>query len=120
YMVGRLVAALEAQRRFIADASHELRTPLTSLQGLAEVLVIGAHGNDLGVIEQSAGAMRGELDRLGRLVNDLLTLSRLNSAGDNAAPQARRVRMNVCDTMQAVVGQMAKLGEERGVCLIQQ
>src|SRR5207249_1838752 len=70
YMVGRLVATLEAQRRFIADASHELRTPLTSLKGLAEILVIGAHGNDSSVIEQSAGAMRGELDRLSRLVND--------------------------------------------------
>ena len=44
YMVGRLVSTVEAQRRFIADASHELRTPLTSLKGLAEILVIGAHG----------------------------------------------------------------------------
>jgi signal transduction histidine kinase len=32
YIVGRLVAALETQRRFVADASHELRTPLTSLK----------------------------------------------------------------------------------------
>ena len=45
---------LEAQRRFVADASHELRTPLTSLKGLAEILMIGAHGNDSRVIEQSA------------------------------------------------------------------
>src|SRR5205814_9631875 len=76
YMVGRLVATLETQRRFIADASHELRTPLTSLKGLAEIQVIGAHGNDPKVIEQSAGAINSELDRLIRLVSDLLMLSR--------------------------------------------
>src|SRR5690242_3205275 len=101
YMVGRLVTALEAQRRFIADASHELRTPLTSLKGLAEILVIGAHGNDNRVVEQSAQAINGELERLIRLVTDLLTLSRLNSHADITAPSARPSRMDVCATIGA-------------------
>ena len=120
YMVGRLVAALEAQRRFVADASHELRTPLTSLKGLAEILMIGAHGNDTRVIEQSAQAINGELDRLIRLVTDLLTLSRLNSTGSGAAQAARRTRMDVCTTMSAAVTQMARQAEMRGVTLRQE
>jgi signal transduction histidine kinase len=117
YMVGRLVAALETQRRFVADASHELRTPLTSLKGLAEILVIGAHGNDTRVIEESAQAINSELDRLIRLVTDLLTLSRLGSARNGASPTARRTRVDICATIGAVASQMAPLAEARGVTL---
>ncbi|HUS17344.1 MAG TPA: HAMP domain-containing sensor histidine kinase [Chloroflexia bacterium] len=117
HMVGRLVATLEAQRRFVADASHELRTPLTSLKGLAEILAIGAHGNDSHVVEQSAGAIRGEIDRLSRLVNDLLTLSRLDSTRDATNLPARRTRMDAAATLTAAVTQMGALAEARGVQL---
>ncbi len=117
YMVSRLVATLEAQRRFVADASHEMRTPLTSLKGMAEILMIGAHGNNTQVIEQSAEAMNSELDRLGRLVNDLLTLSRLDSTGGNATPPPRRMRMDVCAALQAAADQMAALAQGHGVRL---
>ena len=120
YMVGRLVATLEVQRRFIADASHELRTPLTSLKGMAEILVIGAHGNDTRVIEQSAQAINSELERLIRLVTDLLTLSRLDSTGGATAPATRKTQMDVCSTVSAAVTQMAPLAEAREVRLLQQ
>lgn len=119
-MVSRLVTTLEAQRRFVADASHELRTPLTSLKGLAEILVIGAHGNDQRVIEQAAGAINSELERLNRLVNDLLTLSRLDSVDSTAAPPARRTRMDACPTLRAAAGQMGALAEGREVRLSQE
>jgi two-component system OmpR family sensor kinase len=117
YMVSRLVASLEAQRRFVADASHELRTPLTSLTGLAEILMIGAHGNDSRVIEQSARAIHDELNRLSRLVNDLLTLSRLDSTRDDSGPPARRVRMDACATLTGAAQQMRALAEGRTVRL---
>jgi two-component system OmpR family sensor kinase len=120
YMVGRLVASLETQRRFVADASHELRTPLTSLKGLAEILVIGAHGNDTRVIEQSARAINGELDRLIRLVTDLLTLSRLDNTTASPTPRVRRARMDVCATVSAAVTQMSGSAEARGVGLSQE
>ena len=80
HRVDRLAATLQAQRRFIADASHELRTPLTSLEGLSEMLLIGADRGDSRTIQRMARAMHGELARMGRLVADLLTLSRLDSA----------------------------------------
>jgi two-component system OmpR family sensor kinase len=117
YMVGRLVNTLEAQRRFVADASHELRTPLTSLKGLSEILMIGAHGNDSRVIEQSARAIHDELDRLSRLVNDLLTLSRLDNTpnSSNGGPAPRRVRMDVCATLNAAAQQMGTLAAARDV-----
>ncbi len=119
HMVERLVATLEAQRRFVADASHELRTPLTSLKGLAEILVIGAHGNNPQVIEQSAGAIRSELERLSRLVNDLLTLSRLDSAGDTADLPAHHTRTDIGPVLAAALTQMGPLAEAREIDLVQ-
>ena len=53
HMVDRLAATLQAQRRFIADASHELRTPLTSLEGLSEMLLIGADRGDSRTIQRT-------------------------------------------------------------------
>jgi two-component system OmpR family sensor kinase len=71
-------ASEEQMRRFIADASHELRTPLTSLGAAADVLLHRAK-DDPERTEQLARVIRSQADRLGRLVEDLLTLARLDS-----------------------------------------
>ncbi len=71
----RLIALLEAQRAFVADASHQLRTPLTALQLHLENLhhsVGDADAEDL-------AAVLGEVDRLSRLVDSLLVLARNES-----------------------------------------
>jgi two-component system OmpR family sensor kinase len=78
-MLDRLAAALIAQRRFVADAAHELRTPLTALGGMIDMLEIGAHRGDPAKISRILDTMSREVQRLGRLVADLLTLSRLDS-----------------------------------------
>lgn len=70
-------ASQERLRRFIADASHELRTPLVSIRGYAELYRMGAARSD----EDVAKAMRrieDEAARMGVLVEDLLTLARLD------------------------------------------
>jgi two-component system OmpR family sensor kinase len=112
HMVDRLGTALEAQRRFVADASHELRTPLTSLEGLSEMLLIGADRGDTSVIQRSVRAMYKELARLGRLVTDLLTLSRL----DSAAPMTFKP-LDVSRLVTEVADQMRPLAEARQVHL---
>jgi two-component system phosphate regulon sensor histidine kinase PhoR len=73
------IRGLERIRKdFVANVSHEIRTPLTSIRGYAEALSDGALADPelaksfLGIISTSA-------DRLSRLVNDLLELSRLES-----------------------------------------
>lgn len=96
-MVDRLQAALtasseseERMRRFLADASHELRTPLTVLRGSSEVLLRqGARERP-----EIAGALQGmheEAVRLSKLVDDLLTLTRLD-AGQTLLPEMVPVR----------------------------
>lgn len=76
-------ASQERLRRFIADASHELRTPLVSIRGYAELFRMGAAREP----EDVAKAMRrieDEAARMGVLVEDLLTLARLDEV--RAAP----------------------------------
>lgn len=77
-MLDRLAAVLAAQHRFVADAAHELRTPLTALGGMVEMLQMGADRGDQETVRRMLGRMEREIDRLGRLVSDLLTLSRLD------------------------------------------
>ena len=77
-MLGRLQEAYESQRRFVADASHELRTPLATIQGNAGLL---AHGPPIAEPVRLAAAtdIADESERMGRLVDRLLTLARADS-----------------------------------------
>ncbi len=85
-MVTRLEHAEELQldseehfRRFFSDASHQLRTPLTSLRGFTEVLLRGAK-DDPETASRILKMMKGEAERMTLLINDLLTLARLDSS----------------------------------------
>jgi two-component system OmpR family sensor kinase len=64
-------------RQFLADASHELRTPLAAVRGYAELYRIGA-GRDVESVERSMARIEAEAQRMGGLVEDLLTLARLD------------------------------------------
>ena len=90
-MLDRLEAAFRAReasedrlRRFLADASHELRTPLAAIRGYAELFRIGAarEGED---VNKAMRRIEEESRRMGVLVEDLLTLARLDEA-----PAAKR------------------------------
>jgi len=81
-MTARLQAARQMQVDFVADVSHELRTPLTSIKGTLETLRAGAV-DDLEVRDRFLETVETETDRLIRLVNDLLMLSRADSASLN-------------------------------------
>ncbi|MBV9788657.1 MAG: HAMP domain-containing histidine kinase, partial [Chloroflexi bacterium] len=70
--------ALQAQRRFVADASHELRTPLTTIRGNIALLQREPPINDEDRIEVLSD-MAGESERMSRLVNDLLMLARADA-----------------------------------------
>ena len=73
----RLEDSFERLRRFTADASHELRTPLTAIRSVGEV---GMQENiDASSCREVIGSMLEETDRLTRLVDSLLTLSRADA-----------------------------------------
>jgi two-component system OmpR family sensor kinase len=78
---GEREASEDRLRRFIADASHELRTPLASIRGYAELFRMGAtpHPAD---VEKAMRRIEDESARMGVLVDDLLTLARLDEVPD--------------------------------------
>jgi two-component system, OmpR family, sensor kinase len=70
-------ASEDRLRRFLADASHELRTPLASIRGYAELFRMGA-AEDPKALEDSMRRIEDESRRMGVLVEDMLTLARLD------------------------------------------
>jgi two-component system, OmpR family, sensor kinase len=74
----RLRSALNAQRRFVADASHELRTPLTTIRGNVGLLL---KRDDITTEDRAAALhdIAGESERMSRMVQDLLTLARADA-----------------------------------------
>ncbi|MGZ4334317.1 MAG: sensor histidine kinase [Gaiellaceae bacterium] len=73
-MLDTLERARENERRFVADASHELRTPLTALRGNVEHLA--RHGATAELVAD----LQADAERLTRLADDLLVLSREEAA----------------------------------------
>ena len=78
-MLDRLEAALEHERRFVADASHELRTPLALLRGELELALrrTRSHGELVAALRSAAE----ETERLARLAEDLLLIARSDQDG---------------------------------------
>jgi two-component system OmpR family sensor kinase len=77
-MVSQLENAFKRQKQFVADVSHELRTPLTALGGSLEMLLIGADRGDVEATRRLARGMYAEIQRMNRLFEDLLALTRLD------------------------------------------
>lgn len=70
-MLDRLQIAFESQKEFLKDAGHELRTPITIMRGYLETLKYRPERQ-----EEIIALVIDELDRMGRLVNDLLLLAK--------------------------------------------
>jgi signal transduction histidine kinase len=70
-MLDRLQLAFDSQKEFLKDASHELRTPITVIQGHLEMLQYRPDKQD-----ETLALVMDELDRMSRLVNDLLLLAK--------------------------------------------
>ena len=70
-MLARLEAAFGAQRRFLDDAGHELRTPITVIRGHLDVM-----GDDPEDRRRTLELVSDELERMSRMVDELLTLAR--------------------------------------------
>jgi two-component system, OmpR family, sensor kinase len=104
-------------RSFVADASHELRTPLASIRGYAELFRMGAAADPA----ETAKAMRrieDEAERMGVLVEDLLTLARLDEAPERerrSVDLAQLARDAVADARATAPRRTIMLSAERPV-----
>lgn len=77
-MLTRLQSADAAQRRFVTDASHELRSPLATL---TTGLEIAAADPSATTWYETSGMLQTQANRMGYLVEDLLTLAKIDDAG---------------------------------------
>jgi signal transduction histidine kinase len=71
-MLDRLEEAFDSQRGFLDDAGHELRTPVTVLRGHLELL----DANDPAEVEETRLLLLDEIDRMGRMVEELILLAK--------------------------------------------
>ena len=100
-MLARLEALFKAQQRFTADISHELRTPLTTIRGNLDLIRRMRVADDA-----SLDAAQGEIERMTRLVGDLLLLAQADAGLPiRRAPVALdAVMVEVFEQMRAIAG----------------
>lgn len=97
---------------FIANASHELRTPLASLLGYIETLK-GAAKNDEAARERFTTVMLEQAERMSRLVNDLLSLSRIEMKSHVKPSDAVSLR----DVLSSVITSVEAVAQQVGVTI---
>jgi len=106
-MLSRLEAAFNQLRRFTADASHELRTPLTAIRSVGEVAL--QEQKSAAEYRDVIGSMLEEVDRLTRLVESLLVLSR----ADAGQMQLQRAEISLLALAQEATSLVEVLAEEK-------
>ncbi|HEV7389702.1 MAG TPA: ATP-binding protein [Gemmatimonadaceae bacterium] len=102
----------ERQRQFMADASHELRTPVAALSSVADV-ALARKDRDPAELREALDIVRGEGHRLGRLVDDLLFLSR----ADAGELPVQREKLYLEEVLQDSVRAARGLAAARGINL---
>ena len=107
-MLDRLEAAVERERRFVADASHELRTPLANLK--AELDLALRRARSPSELVDALRSASEETERLTLLAEDLLLLASADGAGLPARREETDVGGLVRETVESFSGRAATLG----------
>ena len=106
-MLARLETSFARERRFVADAAHELRTPLTALKSRLDV--VRQRERDAEAYRAAIDTIEPEVERLIRLVRDLLLLARLETG---SAPW-EEAPVDLSQLCERIVEQMEPLARER-------
>jgi two-component system OmpR family sensor kinase len=110
-MLGRLDAALERERGFVADAGHELRTPLALLKTELELAL--RHPRTASELEDAVRSAVEETDRLAQLAEDLLLIAR----SDQQQLSLRRERIGAAELLSRVADRFSNRAEAAGQVL---
>ena len=118
-MAGQLEKSIDDMRRseenrkeFVANVSHELRTPITSVRSYAETLVEAGEELDGATREEFLGVILRESDRMTKIVQDLLTLSRFDAGSFGFSFEQFSFAQSVEDVYNAVRMEAQKQGHD--------
>lgn len=103
--LARLAALLERERNFLADAAHELRTPIAVVTAQVDTLILAREASER---EEAAHRLRRGLTRASRLVNQLLTLARLE-----AQLEVGTCEVDVADVIRDCLAAQAQAADQR-------
>jgi two-component system phosphate regulon sensor histidine kinase PhoR len=106
--ITRLKRLEKVRQDFVANVSHELRTPLTTIKGYAETLLDGALKEE--VAFQFVQVINRHADRLTKIVEDLLTLSKIESKEFGLKPERLLVSESINSTLDVVKEEARKKG----------
>jgi len=110
--VTRIRRLEDLRREFVANVSHELKTPITSIKGFVETLQEGAL-SDSEDARRFLGIIAKHTDRLNAIIEDLLSLSRLEQNGDkNRIPLEES---SIKNTIQSVLEFCADKAAEKNI-----
>jgi two-component system phosphate regulon sensor histidine kinase PhoR len=108
--VSEAAAAERMRTDFVANASHELRTPLATLLGFLETLRDETVRGDAARADRFLSIMESEGRRMQRLIDDLLSLSRIEAERFSAPSEA----VALAPLAEEAAGQLRHVAEERG------
>ncbi len=111
-LTDRLNQTEQVRRRFVSDASHELKTPLASIRLLADS-ILQAEEIDPALVREFVGDIGDEADRLNRITEKLLALTRLDAGAENP-----RTSVPLQEVLERVLHMLRPLAEERSVTLL--
>jgi signal transduction histidine kinase len=111
-MASNVSRAQQAQRELVANVSHELKTPLTSIQGFSQAMIDGTVTDDR-EYQELAQIIDQEAQRMRRLVEQMLELSRLESG----TVQLDLAPLHVDDLVANIGKRYARLAEAKGVTI---
>lgn len=86
---------------FVSHVSHELKTPLASINAYAEMLVDG-EAEDAETIQQFCGVIQSQAQRLGRLIEDILNISRIESGLIKVSRETQSLALVIRDAVEMI------------------
>lgn len=114
YLGEQLSKIDQLRKDLIANVSHELRTPLSLIRGYAET-IRDVTGDSCEKRDKQLGIIIEETERLGRIVDDVLNLSQLQSG----YIKLEKSRFSVKETVEAIAKRYEVLSEKSGVMIVQ-
>ncbi|MBQ7574491.1 MAG: HAMP domain-containing protein [Clostridia bacterium] len=110
YMCEELDSFEEQRRKFVSDASHELKTPMAGIKLICDS-IINAENIDMQTVKEFLSDMSDEVDRLTRIIERLLTLTRLNN--DTNALKLEETELQII--IDSVIRKITGLAEEKDI-----